>query len=39
VSPLAHAEVRHLHAGLKQQMTAMLGPSSAPDQAVRKAKR
>jgi hypothetical protein len=26
VSPLARAEVRHLHAGLKQQMTRVLGP-------------
>jgi AcrR family transcriptional regulator len=39
VSPLAHVEVRHLHAGLKRQMTAMLGPSSAADQAIRKARR
>lgn len=30
VSPLAHAEVRHLHAGLKQQMTAALSPGSVP---------
>jgi len=30
VSPLGHAEVRHLHAGLKQQMTSTLSPSSAP---------
>jgi AcrR family transcriptional regulator len=26
VSPLAHGEVRHLHAGLKQQMTTALSP-------------
>ena len=30
VSPIAHAEVRHLHDGLKQQMTATLSPSNAP---------
>jgi AcrR family transcriptional regulator len=30
VSPLAHAEVRHLHAGLKQQMTTALSPPAAP---------
>jgi AcrR family transcriptional regulator len=30
VSPLAHAEVRHLHAGLKQQMTTALSPPTAP---------
>jgi AcrR family transcriptional regulator len=30
VSPLAHAEVRHLHAGLKEQMTRALSPGGAP---------
>jgi hypothetical protein len=29
VSPLAHAEVRHLHVGLKDQMTQALGPAPA----------
>ena len=39
VSPLAHAEVRHLHVGLKQQMTAMLSPSTAIEHAGRRAGR
>jgi AcrR family transcriptional regulator len=30
VSPLAHAEVRQLHDGLKQQMTTVLNPDRAP---------
>jgi AcrR family transcriptional regulator len=30
VSPLAHAQVRHLHDGLKQQMTTVLHPNLAP---------
>jgi len=30
VSPLARAEVGHLHAGLKHQMTAALSPSATP---------
>jgi AcrR family transcriptional regulator len=29
-SPLAHAEVRRLHTGLKEQMTAVLSPSAVP---------
>jgi AcrR family transcriptional regulator len=33
VSPLAHAEVRHLHAGLKQQMATVLSPHDAPTRA------
>jgi AcrR family transcriptional regulator len=33
VSPLAHAEVRHLHDGLKQQMTAVLSPRAASEHA------
>ena len=39
VSPLAHAEVRHLHTGLKQQMTATLSPSGAPTPVGRRAGR
>jgi AcrR family transcriptional regulator len=39
VSPLAHAEVRHMHAGLKQQMTATLSPNSAPEPVGRRAGR
>lgn len=31
VSPIAHAEVRHLHDGLKRQMTAVLSPRIEPD--------
>ena len=30
VTPLAHADVRHLHAGLKDQMTRALSPEGTP---------
>jgi AcrR family transcriptional regulator len=36
VSPLARAEVRHLHAGLKQQMTVVLSPRSEPERSSRR---
>jgi AcrR family transcriptional regulator len=36
VSPIAHAEVRHLHAGLKDQMTAVLGPVARPKTSARR---
>ena len=39
VSPLAHAEVRHLHDGLKQQMTIALSPGSTHTRSVRKAEK
>jgi len=39
VSPLAHAEVRHLHAGLKEQMSIALSPRAAAGRSRRRAER
>jgi AcrR family transcriptional regulator len=39
VSPIAHAEVRHLHDGLKQQMTIALSPDPPNTRSVRRAGR